>query len=89
MERSEENSKMRRFNWPVHVYAETTDMQGKKRKMHRVVEGMDGADRAIELALESRRDAWIFSGCEITVITPMGQRVKRIVNPDTGKPEAP
>jgi len=79
---------MQSMKWPVTVTAETTMPNGKRRRMHRVVEGIGDVEGAMLRAVQARRDSgYPFYGCEIKAITPLGQSVIRILNPDTGKLE--
>lgn len=72
--------------WPIRVVAETTGMNGRRIRMSRTVEGAGDVVGAMKKALAMRRDGgWPFAGCEIMAVTPLGQRVVRVLNPDTGE----
>jgi len=80
---------MGRWNmkWPVRVTAKTVDWDGKIRKMDATVDG-EGLEpeEVIMAALNRRRDKGRpFCGCEIAACTPLGQKVIRVLDPDTGK----
>ena len=77
---------MRRFVWPVRVTASSYLPNGKRVRMDKTVEGAGAAIAGMLGALHSRRDyGEPFLGCVITGITPLGQVVRRVYNPDTHK----
>jgi len=74
--------------WPCVVMAESTLPGGQRVRMCRTVEGAGDVIGAMKKALAARKDGgWPFMGCEIVAVTPCGQRVVRILDPDTGELE--
>lgn len=76
------NSKM---TWPCTVIAETHHPSGRPVRMRRVVDGAGSVEAVMQSALSARKDkgAW-FRGDAVTAITPLGQRVIGLIDPDTG-----
>lgn len=77
---------VRKMIWPVTVTAATHRMDGRRVSMRRVVEGAGDAEAAMLRALQSRRDKGRpFLGDWVTGVTPLGQVIRRVFDPDTGK----
>lgn len=73
----------RHYTWPVHVIASTHRPDGRKVTLDRIEEGAGDVERGIRSALSKRRDGGhAFLGCGVTAITPLGQRIERIVEID-------
>jgi hypothetical protein len=75
---------MNKMLWPITVYAETYTPSGKRVRMLRREEGAGDVEAAMLRALGKRKDnGYPFLGCEIRAVTPLGQRVIRVFDPDT------
>ena len=75
---------MQKDNWICRVSAHSTQPNGRAVKMIRHVDCMGSIEEGMFRALNSRRDrGHPFLGEEITAVTPLGQKVVRLYNPDT------
>lgn len=72
-----------KYNWQCQYYAETYTMKGDKRKINGYFEGYGDIVKRCQLKLNYRlRKPYIWYGVEITIITPLGQRAIRTIEPD-------
>lgn len=74
----------KREPWVCCVTAESHRPDGRRVRMRRYVDGLGDVVGAMLNALKSRRDGGTpFLGCEVRAVTPLGQVVRRVLNPDT------
>lgn len=71
--------------WPCRVMANSNRHDGTRVSMDRMVDGAGDVIAAMQGALAKRKDGgYPFLGCEVIAITPLGQRIIRVLDPDTG-----
>lgn len=74
---------MRKMVWPCRVMGRVTIPSGAWRRMDRTVEGAGDVEGAMLRALKARKDGGLpFVGDSIVAITPLGQKVERVVERD-------
>lgn len=62
-----------KYTWPITITGSTYHPSGRKRTIHRTVEGAGRAREAITESVLSRPDAWLWRGVEVQGITPLNQ----------------
>lgn len=74
------------YVWPVFFYAETHGHDGKKHVFSGTVEGAgDECDLIAQVneRLGRHPNKHVFDGCELSLVSLLGQKSTRIINPDT------
>ena len=69
---------MKHFEWSITVMANTMTPDLRKHRIHRIVEGVGDAEKAMLRVILAQRKPAIWLGCEITGLTDTGQVIKRI-----------
>lgn len=74
------------MSWVCKIMARSHRPDGRKVEMCRFVECGGNVEAGMIRALAARKDqGHPFLGCVILAITPIGQMVIRILDPDTGQ----
>lgn len=68
--------------WPCNVYVETHLPSGRKITITAIVEGSGDPDGAALALIQTRKNAYSFLGCEVTITTPLGQKIHRVLETD-------
>ncbi len=74
----------KKMEWPCRVTARTHLPNGRIVSLNARVEGAGDVEGAMLMALNRHRRAWAFLGSAINAVTPLGQRVVRIVDEKDG-----
>ena len=74
----------KRFIWPVRVTANTTSIRKTRISINALIEGAGDAKGAILRYVLGKANAFEWYGVEVTGVTPLGQRVKVVIEPQGG-----
>lgn len=73
---------IKKFIWPIRVFAETYSCNGKKRKINAWVEGAGNAKQAMKNYINRKKNSWEWIGVEIAGVTPLGQKIYIVYDED-------
>lgn len=72
---------MPRMSWPVRWHAATHRADGRRITINRTIDGLGDVLTPLATALASRRRIYEWYGVEIVGVTPLGQTIRRVIEP--------